>query len=66
MQVNFESRQLVTNLDTTERKKAAHNTGFASGGVISNSSIKYLLLRPNAKPETICNNFAELTKNNKP
>ena len=64
MLVKFESRQVVTKLDTTDRKKVAYNTVFASGDMINNTWIKYLIFRPNAKPENV-NGYAKTTQTEK-
>ena len=53
MLVKFESRQVVTKLDTKDRKKVAYNTVFASGDMINNSWIKYFLSHTDAKPQKI-------------
>jgi hypothetical protein len=58
----------MTEIDTKQRKRAACNTGFASGGALANlelcaSTQAHCLLtdyrsmtRPNAKPETVSPN----------
>ena len=64
MLVKFESRQVVTKLDTKDRKKVAYNTVFASGDMINNTWIKYLIFRPNAKPENV-SGYAKTTQTEK-